>query len=234
MTGLDLARRFFTEKAYPAYSRQAPDVLDSLAFGLAGAGSECLGFDDEVSRDHDWGPRVCVWIPAHLYRQRGDKLQEIYEKLKEPFLGFDPVQRLDIRRARDGVLSMDEYFSGYLGTSRPPETLHDWLLIPEEGLATCTNGEVFSDVLGRFTALRNAFTAYFPRDLWLKKIATRCRSAGRHGQYDLWRAHARRDQSAIRHHAAGFSFDIAALAHLTARKYRPYGKWIFRSLPDSR
>jgi len=157
MKGLELARRFFTDVALPAFKEQAPDTLGSMAFGLAGPGSECYGFDDEISRDHDWGPR--------------DRT--------------------------------------YLGTDSPPETIRDWLLLPEEALSLCINEEVFLDPLGSFTGRRRALLAYFPRDLWLKKIASRCRAIGERGQYNLWRALQRGESIAFHYHRARFARESA-------------------------
>jgi hypothetical protein len=228
--GLQLARRYFTDVALPAFRMRAPGALGRLAFGLAGPGSECYGFDDEISRDHDWGPRLWVWVPEALYREQGEALQGIYDELERVFLGHGPVLRLDTRVRRDGVLSIPRFYQAYLGTGLPPETLRDWLLLPEEGLSTCTNGEVFLDPLGEFTGLREALLAYFPRDLWLKKIASRCRAAAAHGQYNLWRALRRGDRLAAHHHQAGFAREAAALAFLLRRTYRPFGKWLFHGL----
>jgi hypothetical protein len=154
MKGLELARRFFTEAALPAFKEKAAERLGSMAFGLAGAGSECYGFDDEISRDHDWGPRLCIWIPEEFCREEGEKLQRIYEQLDPVFHGYGPVRRVDTRQRHDGILSIARFFRSHLGTARAPETLRDWLLLPEEGLSLCTNGEVFQDPLGSFTCMR--------------------------------------------------------------------------------
>ena len=231
MKGLELARRYFRDVAFPAFEDKAPHALSSLAFGLVGPGSECYGFDDEISRDHDWGPRVCIWVPEQLYREQGQKLQRIYDELDDVYLGYGPVRRLDTRVPRDGVIPTEHFYRTYLGTDSPPKTIRDWLLLPEEALSLCTNGEVFIDPLGRFTELRRALLAYFPRDLWLKKIASRCRGAGEHGQYNLWRAHKRGDRIAFQHHKACFSREAAALVYLLEKTYRPFAKWIFHGLP---
>jgi len=228
--GLELSRRFFRDVALPAFKQKAPHALSSMAFGLAGPGSECYGFDDEISRDHDWGPRVCIWIPEQLYREQGQRLQHIYEELDEVFLGFGPVHRVDTRVRRDGVLSTPRFYRTYLGTDSPPETIRDWLLLPEEALSLCTNGEVFADPLGSFTEMRSALLAYFPRDLWLKKIASRCAAAGEHGQYNLWRALKRGDRIAFQYHKASFTREAAALVFLLQKTYRPFAKWIFHAL----
>ena len=230
MKGLALARRYFTDVALPAFEEKAPRALGFIAFGLAGPGSECSGFDDEISRDHDWGPRVCVWIPEELYREEGETLQRIYDELDGVFLGYGPVSRLDARARRDGVLSIPRFYQTHLGTDRPPETLREWLLLPEEGLSTCTNGEVFLDPLADFTRMRRALLSYFPRDLWLKKIASRCRAIAVHGQYNLWRALRRGDRIAVHHHKAGFAREVAALVFLLRRTYRPFSKWLFHAL----
>ena len=230
MKGLELARRFFTDLALPAFKEQAPLALGSMAFGLAGPGSECYGFDDEISRDHDWGPRVCIWIPEDLYREQGERLQHVYDRLDDVFLGYGPVRRLDTRVRRDGVMSTPRFYRTYLGTDSPPETIRDWLLPPEEALSLCTNGEVFLDPLGSFTGLRRALLAYFPRDLWLKKIASRCRAIGEHGQYNLWRALQRGDGIVAQYHKVCFARQAAALVFLLARTYRPFAKWIFHGL----
>jgi hypothetical protein len=228
--GLELARRYFEDIALPAFERKAPEALQSMAFGLAGPGSECYGFDDRISRDHDWGPRVCIWIPEPLYQEQGERLQRIYDQLDKVFLGFGPVHRLDTRVRRDGVLSIERFYRTYLGTGSPPETIRDWLLLPEEALSLCTNGEVFLDPLGSFTRMRRALLAYFPRDLWLKKIASRCRAIGEHGQYNLWRAHERGDRIAFHYHKACFARESAALTFLLAKTYRPFAKWLFHGL----
>jgi len=228
--GLELARRFYTDVALPVFKDKAPQSLTSMAFGLAGPGSECYGFDDEISRDHDWGPRVCIWIPEKLYQEQGERLQRIYDELDEVFLGYGPVRRLDTRVRRDGIISTERFYRTYLGTDSPPITIRDWLLLPEEALSLCTNGEVFIDPLGGFTGMRRALLSYFPRDLWLKKIASRCRAIGEHGQYNLWRALKRGDRIAFQYHKACFAGEAAALVFLLQRTYRPFAKWIFHGL----
>jgi hypothetical protein len=232
MKGMELSRRYYTDIVLPAFEKEVPDILDQLAFGLVGPGSECRGYDDSVSRDHDWGPRVCVWVPENVFVSRGEELRKIYGILCGTYLGFGPVRQLEQGFRKDGVLSIERFFTALLGTAEQPESLRDWLLIPEEALSDCTNGEVFQDGPGIFSAMRDALLAYYPRDIQLKKISSRCRSAGRNGQHDLWRALARDDRAAVLHLKAAFAFDAAVLIHLLFRRFRPYGKWIYRSLSD--
>ena len=230
MRGLELSRRYFDEVAGPLYRTAAPRDFESMAFGLAGPGSECLGFDDEVSRDHDWGPRVCIWVPEALYRECGEPLQRLYASLDGTFRGYGPVSRLETRFPRDGVISIPRFFRAYLGTERLPETIRDWLLLPEEALSMCTNGAVFLDGPGEFSTFRRGLLAYYPRDLWFRKIASRCKSISRDGQYNLGRALRRGDRLAAYHHTAEFAYGAAVLSYLLHRTYRPFGKWVFRGL----
>ena len=63
MTGLEISRHFWQEVLEPALLREFPDLYSRMAAGLAGNGSECFGFDDALSRDHDWGTDVFFWLP---------------------------------------------------------------------------------------------------------------------------------------------------------------------------
>jgi len=232
MKGLELARRYNSDIVLPAFMEKAAGIIDSMTFGLAGPGSECYGFDDEISRDHDWGPRVCIWIPENLYERQSGELQKIYNGLKDTYSGFNPVERLDTRVRRDGVISVERFYRNFLGSDRPPETLRDWLLIPEEALSLCSNGAVFREGSGDFMVMRKVLLSYFPRDIRLKKIASRCKAAGQHGQYNLQRAYQRKDSLAVQFHKTGFAQEITSLVYLLSRIYRPYGKWIFRGLDN--
>lgn len=62
MRGLELAERFYEEVGRPLLTEEYPFELPRIAVGLVGEGSECFGFDDEVSRDHDWGPGFCICL----------------------------------------------------------------------------------------------------------------------------------------------------------------------------
>ena len=59
MKGLEEARKFYEEAGAEMISRNFGDFENRIAVGLVGHGSECFGFDDEVSRDHDFG---VLWI----------------------------------------------------------------------------------------------------------------------------------------------------------------------------
>ena len=63
MTGMEISRIFYARYVQPMLERDFASERHLIAVGLAGQGSECLGFDDELSRDHDFGPGVCLWIP---------------------------------------------------------------------------------------------------------------------------------------------------------------------------
>ena len=62
MKGLELSRALFRDRAEKELKARFPELFGRLAFGLVGNGSECFGFDDEISRDHDWGADFYVWL----------------------------------------------------------------------------------------------------------------------------------------------------------------------------
>ena len=71
MNGLELARYYFVQFGQTALEEKFPELWPRMAVGLAGEGSECFGFDDAWSRDHDWGPAFCIWLSAADYAQYG-------------------------------------------------------------------------------------------------------------------------------------------------------------------
>ena len=54
MKGLELSREYYEKFGKPMLTENFPELLDKIAVGLCGSGSECFGFDDELSRDHDF------------------------------------------------------------------------------------------------------------------------------------------------------------------------------------
>ncbi|MBT1181571.1 DUF4037 domain-containing protein [Bifidobacterium sp. CP2] len=88
VTGLALARAYWDEVGRPMVEAQYPEAVDRIAVGLVGHGSECYGFDDALSRDHDFGPRFCLWLSDEDYAAFGERLQADYDALPRDFRGF--------------------------------------------------------------------------------------------------------------------------------------------------
>ena len=81
MKGLELSRLCYEQSGRPALEAQFPELFPRMAAGLAGEGSECFGFDDAFSRDHDWGPGFCLWLNRPDYLAFGPRVQELYDAL---------------------------------------------------------------------------------------------------------------------------------------------------------
>jgi hypothetical protein len=223
--GLRLSERFFSEVGLPSLRRHFPSRLPEIAAGLAGPGSECFGVDDGLSRDHDWGPRFCVWLPEESHRSAGAAIQAWYDGLSKDFSGFREGRTLPGEAYRSGVSEIAAFFGRHSGLPRRPATLEDWLQVSEEGAATCTNGSVFLDNLGAFSEWRAALAAYYPPDLRLKKIAAHTFLAGQSAQYNYSRAMRRGHLFALRYLETVFCNELLALAYSLNRRFAPYFKW---------
>jgi hypothetical protein len=230
MKGLELSRRFFLETAMPVLREEFGSRLDRIAAGLVGPGSECWGFDDEISRDHDWGAGFCLWLDHELFKEVGEQLARAYELLPKEFMGFQPRKALPGEQGRVGVIIMEDFFRRYTSLTQPPKSLEQWARIPTGNLSLVTNGKVFHDPLGRFTAWRRVLADEFPEDLRLRQIAANCMNAGQAGQYNLSRSYRRKDQFAWRFALDQFCKEVLELAHWLNRRYPPYYKWLHKSV----
>lgn len=230
MKGLDLARRYWQEVGRPALASACPQVLDSAAAGLVGEGSECFGFDDVFSRDHDWGPGFCLWLTQEDMARWGAQAQAVYDGLPTEFLGFRRLREAPMSAGRVGVLELGGFYRRFLGLDHPPETLTQWRMLPETGLATATNGAVFSDPAGAFSRLREGLLAYYPEDVRRKKLAARCARAAQAGQYNYPRCLEREEPVSALLALSEFIDHAQAVVFLLNRRYRPYYKWAQRAL----
>jgi hypothetical protein len=232
MKGLALCEAYFRTHGEPMLKEKFPETYGRIAAGLAGPGSECFGFDDEFSRDHDWGPSFCLWLADTDAQTIGRRLATEYARLPRAFLGFGPRKTSPGEEHRVGPCRTWDFFQTYLGARSLPETPAQWLRIPEESLATCTNGMVWADPLGEFTSIRKALLAYYPEDVRLKKIASRCITIAQAGQYNFPRSTKRGHLFAARASEVQFCSDVVSLMFLLNRRYTPYFKWAFHALGD--
>ncbi|PXY87433.1 hypothetical protein DKK68_06695 [Bifidobacterium asteroides] len=236
--GLDLARAYWEQVGRPMLEERYPQYRNRIAVGLMGHGSDCYGFDDAISRDHDFGPGFCLWLTSEDYQAIGDKLQKDYESLPTEFMGFgsrtDSVRAKGANR-RVGVFEIGAFFESLTGYRQaPPEDHpHEWLLLDEATLAAATNGRIFADPLGQMLATRQGFKA-MPDDVRFCLISRRLGMIAQAGQYNLPRSLQRGDGAAAMLSINEFVKACASLIFLINNPltvgYLPYYKWTFAAL----
>lgn len=236
MKGLELSRRYFESCGIPMIERiknQYPELNGQIAAGLVGQGSECLGFDDTLSTDHDFGPSFCIWLVRPIYEKYGQIIQKEYDSLPGEFLGFPARNVMPQGGGRVGVLCAEDFYYNLLGIEKAPETNREWLFLSESALATAVNGEVFLDENGYFTGMRKCLLAYFPEDIRLKKIAARAGTMAQAGQYNYSRLCKRGEWTGASIALHEFIKSTCSIVNLLNRKYTPFYKWMHRSLKDT-
>ena len=230
MKGLELARRYWLEVGEPALAAACPQAMERAAVGLVGEGSECLGYDDALSRDHDWGPGFCVWLSRDDLDRWGEDLRAAYDALPRTFLGYARLREDPLSAGRVGVLEQTAFYRRFLGLDRPPEGDRQWFLLSDQALSVCTNGAVFRDGTGAFTAFRTALLAYYPEEVRRKKLSARCALMAQAGQYNYPRCLRRGDRVAALRALGEFVDHAQGAVFLLNRRYRPYYKC--RALTD--
>ena len=230
--GLELSKRYFYDLVLPEFEKNLNDILPLCAFGLVGEGSECYGYDDKISQDHDFGPSVCIWLRKDDYLKHKDKINGVLKVLPKTYLGFQELKESEWGSDRRGLLNIEDFYFKFLGSSKAPETIADWQKIPETALATVTNGEVFLDNLGEFTKIRKDLLNYYPEPMRQNKIATRLMNISQHGQYNYTRCLKRNDLVAANQCLYLFVDEVIHLVFLLNRRYKIFYKWSNRALLD--
>ncbi len=233
MKGLELSRAFFEEAGRPMLERDFPELLPFLAAGLFGSGSECFGYDDDLSQDHDFEPGFCLLLPEEeiVDRRQAFLLERAYAKLPKVFGGVERARMQPVGGARHGVLRTAEVFEKAVGSPNGALSVRDWLTLPEQALAEATNGELFFDNWGEVSRIR-AQLAFFPEEIRRKRLAGQLLLMAQAGPYNYPRCLAHGETGAAQLAAIRFAEAATAAAFLLARRYRPYYKWCFRALRE--
>lgn len=198
-----------------------------------GSGSDVLGLDDDMSRDHDWGLRLDLLVPASQVHAVDAHLAE---SLPETFAGhparfaasWDPVvrHRVQVATARDLVASR-------LGVDPAGGmTVDEWLSLTGQAVLEVTAGEVFADHAGELAGVRRLLE-WYPDDVWRHVVATDWARLAQELPF-VGRTGARGDELGSRVVAARLAGIAMHLGHLLERRWPPYAKWLgtsFARLP---
>ena len=231
MTGLALSRAYYEAYGKPMIQEQFSDYEDKIAVGLAGEGSDCFGFDDEISRDHDWGPDFCMWITEETERQIGDKLREAYAALPQKFMGY--TRAVSARgNQRRGVQTINSFYGRLLGT-RDWEKMQEhtfWRSVSDASLAAAVNGEIFYDPQGIFSSVRKQLAAGYPQQIQYLKLAESAARFAQTGQYNYARMLNRGDNITAMMMLGDCLKEAAKLCYYMENQYPPHDKWLVKGL----
>ena len=253
---LELSRKFYEEHGKNMIHNLFPEYESRIAVGMAGEGSDCYGFDDIISTDHDYAVGFCMWLTKEDMDAIGSELQEAYEKLILEHSKSDfSNTRLEIRR---GVFEIEEFYSlknkkvceqekegicnqehrrisnKETDISYSSEKYKNYLQDSQEyRLSEMVNGEVFKDDLGLFTEKRNELLKYYPEDLWRRKLANYLHEFSQYGQSNYARMMARQDYLTANLCISKAIESAMDIAYVLIKEYAPYYKWKRKGLEKS-
>ena len=233
MNGLELSKAFYEACGKPMLEEQFPELMPYLAAGLIGGGSECFGYDDEISRDHDFEPGFCLFLPGEdvVDRRMAFLLERAYTKLPKEFMGYRRSLMQPVGGPRRGVLRTAEFFAEKVGASDGILTGRQWLTVPEQALAEATNGCLFFDNYGEVSRIRQGL-AFFPEEIRRKKLAGHLLLMAQAGQYNYMRCIRHKEPAAAQLSVCEFVKSAMAAIFLLNRRYQPYYKWSFRAMRE--
>lgn len=231
MKGLELAKNYYEEFGKPMLEREFPGLLPLLAVGFVGSGSEHYGFDDEISRDHDFEPGFCIFLPGEdvIDRRQEFLLERAYAKLPKEYAGFVRQPVSPVGGNRNGVIRTAEFYLNKVGSKNGELTVEQWLTLPDYALAEAVNGDVFFDDYGEFSGIRENLMC-MPGDVRLKRMAGNLLIMAQSGQYNYLRCLKHGEPEAAQLACVNFVNAAIKTAFLLQNQYAPFYKWSFHAL----
>ena len=227
--GIDICKRYYDRYVRHMIDEKFPEYASKIACGLSGEGSDAFGYDDAISRDHDWGPSVCLWITEETYSEIGEELRKAYEELPEE---MDGIKRAPYVRGKDrrGVQVISEFFGRLTGASSYEDI--NWRETMSPLLAAAINGQIWRDDEGIVTDFRKKLSNGYPESILFKHLAEGCARFSREGQYNAKRVADRGDELTSRMFVYDAAREAMKLLYLANGKFYPHDKWLRYGLKD--
>lgn len=236
--GKKLSRLFYREVVSPLLKQHYPKLKHSA--GLLGSGSEVIDFDTVRSTDHDWGPRILLFVQKNDFKLKRQIARMFSNELPSTFRGFS-THFDNSNRCREqfhseinyhlinhkiDIYTVYSFFKKYLNFDIHHEiTVKDWLVFPEHKLLSLIKGELFHDDLG-LKKIINKFK-YYPKDIWLYLLACQWLRISQEEHF-MGRCGEIGDEIGSRIIAGRLVRDIMKLCFLMEKQYIPYLKWLGR------
>jgi hypothetical protein len=164
LSGADLARAFHEDLVAPLLTRALPRLR--YAAGRLGSGSDVLGLDDAMSRDHDWGCRLTLLVDA-ADRSAVQQVDEVLDRDLPPTYRGLPLRfsttwdATESRRVE--VSTVGDFAANRLGMDPLPGlSALDWLTLTGQAVLEVTAGPVFTDQTSELTRVRQVLRWYPP------------------------------------------------------------------------
>lgn len=230
-----LAEKFYIAAVRPLLTEGFPDLPHAAA--LLGRGSDVLGYDTPRSMDHDWGPRLQIFVRTSDYAHRRAIVDYLADRLPNTFYGFPTnfaARTSTTRRLQPTtgpihhgveVLNLDTWLQDSLGFDpRHGVDIIDWLATPSQRLAEFTTGKVFHDGLADLTVARRALE-WYPTDVWRYLLACQWTRIAREEGLGARCAEVD-DELGAALITGRLIRDLMRLHLLMRRRYPPYSKWL--------
>jgi hypothetical protein len=240
LPGIELSRVLYEEAVQPILRDHYPGLRYAAA--RVGSGSEVLGFDTARSADHEWGPRLQLFLTPGDHARHGEDIRRLLaQRLPKQVRGWpthfrestDPLDRSGLMELTDGpvnhrvdVLELDGWLHRQLGlrtaTGRP--AVRTWLAMPQQRLAETAGGAVFHDEPGALTEVRRGL-AWYPEQVWRYLLACQWQRISQEEAF-VGRCAEVGDDIGSAVVAARLVRDLMRLCLLLERRYAPYSKWL--------
>lgn len=230
MQGLAICRDYYETYGKPMIERDFASYADKIAVGLVGKGSDCFGYDDVLSRDHDWGPDFCMWVTEETYAEIGERLQQAYENLPTEFQGYKRIVS-PFGKGRRGVMTISAFYKNLVQADKYEEI--DWRNVSDSSLAVAVNGEIFRDDEGIFSEWRQKLQTGYPLELQFLKMAESGAHFAQAAQYNYGRVCSRGDALTAQIMLVDGIREAMKLQHYIEGRYPVHDKWLYKSLAET-
>jgi hypothetical protein len=236
--GLKLSKLFYQKEVKPILKKEFPELRYSAA--VIGWGSEVLGFDTALSRDHHWGPRVLLFLSDKDYTKLKDKISKVLsQRLPYEFMGYstnytnpEPNGVRHPKKITKGsvnhminIYTVKSFFEARLGLDPSKKiTVTDWLTFSQQRLLELVSGEIYHDGLRQLQDAREKLK-FYPRDVWLYLLASQWTRISQEEAF-VGRAGEVGDELGSQVIAGRLVREIMKLAFLMEKQYAPYSKWL--------
>ena len=233
VSGAELSRLFYAHAVAPLLAEVMPRL--GYAAGRLGQGSDVLGLDDAMSRDHDWGCRLALLVDESDRDAVPQVISLLDRRLPDTYRGYPvrfPVTWNPAPTHNVEVATVADFAISRLGADPTRElSVLDWLILTGQSVLEVIAGPVFADRTAELARVREVLR-WYPPDIERYVLAAGWQRLSQEMPM-VGRAADRGDELGSRLLSARLAGDLMWLAFAVSRHWPPYPKWrgtAFRAL----